>query len=149
MLKDQYLLKKGGIVQVSGGYLHESPKYWTNPEQFDPYRFMKTNQSREEKKTQSQGWLPFGGGKHLCPGRHLAFVEIVGFLAMLVYGFEVRNKDGSIIKTAPYKKQQLGEASRKPQYDIDVVIRRKEEFKGATFGFILDTNAEVEAVSVL
>jgi hypothetical protein len=151
LLKEGYFLKKGGVVQVSGGAIQESSKYWgSDAPAFNPYRFLKTTDlTREQKKAQSKGLLPFGGGKHLCPGRQLAFVEIVSFLGMLVYGFEVRMKDGSLVKPPPYKKQDLGQNSKSPEHDIDVVIRRKEEFKDVIFEFVVDTSLEAKEVSAL
>jgi len=44
------------------------------------------------------GYIPFGGGKHLCPGRNIAFAEILGTLAALLLGFEVRGTDGGLIQ---------------------------------------------------
>ncbi|KAF8857394.1 cytochrome P450 [Acephala macrosclerotiorum] len=152
MLKDKYLLKKGGIVQVSGGAIHESPKFWGDDSAtFNPYRHLKTKErTKEQKKAQSQGLMPFGGGKHLCLGRHLAFVEIVSFVAMLVYGFEVRMKDGSgLVRPPPFRRQPMGENSKKPKHDVEVLVRRKEEFRDVVFGFVVDSNVDAKAVSSL
>ncbi|KUJ15899.1 cytochrome P450 [Mollisia scopiformis] len=150
VIKDKYLLKKGGIVQICGGAIHESTRYWGQDAlTFDPYRFLENkDQSRGVKKARSQGLLPFGGGKHLCPGRNLAFVEVVSFLAMLVVGFDIRMKDGSLVQPPPYKKQYVGEASKKPEHDIEVKITRKEAYKDAVFEFWVESSVEVEESSM-
>ena len=38
------------------------------------------------------GWIPYGGGQRMCPGRHFAKQEIIGTLATLLTHFEVRLK---------------------------------------------------------
>ena len=38
---------------------------------------------------------PFGGGHLLCPGRHLAFSEIITFVATLVLGFDIKPQNGA------------------------------------------------------
>lgn len=152
ILKDTYSLKKGGIIQVIGGAVHDSRKIWGDDvDTFNPYRFLKRDGlTKEEKKAQASGLLPFGGGKHLCPGRHLAFTEIVSFVAMMVLGFEMRMKDGSgLLRLPPYKTQQLGENSKKPAHDIEVLIRRKEEFKDVVFVFDIDTSASTTKFSAV
>jgi hypothetical protein len=94
--------------------------------------------TKQQKKAQTHGLLPFGGGKHLCPGRHLAFTDIVSFVAPVVYGFEVRMKDSGLVKLPPYKTAQLGENSKKPAHDLEVLIRRRDEFKGVIRGSSVD-----------
>jgi hypothetical protein len=105
--------------------------------------------TKQQKKAQTQGLLPFGGGKHLCPGRHLAFTEIVSFVALVVYGFEVQLEGGGLLKLPPYKTAQLGENSKKPVYDLEVLIKRREEYKGVTWGFSVDPTMDIEKVSAV
>lgn len=35
------------------------------------------------------GWIPFGGGQRMCPGRHFAKQEIIGTFAMLLDMFDI------------------------------------------------------------
>ncbi len=39
------------------------------------------------------GWIPYGGGQRMCPGRHFAKQEIIGTLATLVEHFEIKLKE--------------------------------------------------------
>lgn len=39
------------------------------------------------------GWIPYGGGQRMCPGRHFAKQEIIGTLATLLTQFEIRLKE--------------------------------------------------------
>jgi cytochrome P450 len=151
MLKDTYFLKKGGVIQIIGGAIHESQEIWGDDvNTFNGRRFMKKKGlTKQQKKAQTQGLLPFGGGKHLCPGRHLAFTEIVSFVALVVYGFEVQLEGGGLLKLPPYKTAQLGENSKKPVYDLEVLIKRREEYKGVTWGFSVDPTMDIEKVSAV
>jgi hypothetical protein len=36
------------------------------------------------------GWIPYGGGQRMCPGRHFAKQEIIGTLALLLTDFEIQ-----------------------------------------------------------
>lgn len=49
--------------------LHHEPDIYPNPHRFDPERFL-------DKRPQPQHWLPWGGGRKRCPGRHLATLEM-------------------------------------------------------------------------
>lgn len=45
--------------------LHRDPKYYPNPEVFDPERFIEGNKSSRPHGT----FLPFGDGPRICIGR--------------------------------------------------------------------------------
>ncbi len=100
MLNDQCLLKKGSLLQIPTGALQSDPKIWgTDVKEFKPERWLAQDSlSKEAKKAQTMVFIPFGGGKNLCPGRHLAFTEITGFVAMLLYGFELSMSDGGVLQ---------------------------------------------------
>ncbi|CZT43814.1 related to cytochrome P450 7B1 [Rhynchosporium secalis] len=103
--KSTYLLRKGWDIQIPAGVPHRSTEVWgPNAASFDARRFMKldTKSAMSEKaKEEKQAYIPLGGGKHLCPGRNFAFAEMLGFIATLIVGFDVKAKDGGLI-TVPY-----------------------------------------------
>lgn len=78
MLNNQYLLKKGSLIQIATDIVQSDLKTWgLDAKSFNARRFIeKESLSKEEKKAQTQAWMPFGGGRNMCPGRHLAFTEI-------------------------------------------------------------------------
>ena len=69
---------------VMGVYIaHHSPKYWTDPEKFDPDRF-----SRERmKKRVKYSYLPFAAGKRACIGGALSQIENTLALVTLLRRF--------------------------------------------------------------
>ncbi len=70
------------IVYLYG--LHHNPKYWNDPNLFQPERFSEANR----KEFPSQAYKPFGGGPRLCIGNHFALMEMQVIVAELVRRFE-------------------------------------------------------------
>lgn len=127
-----YLLRKGSDIQMPAEVTHNSPDIWgSNASSFDARRFIKTNDNNmtEIEKEQKRAYFPFGGGKHLCPGRQFAFAEILGVLYVLLLGFEVKGMDGKSIQVPYLGKAKLGEAVAKPRgkgAEMGAKITRRE-----------------------
>ncbi|KAG6751063.1 hypothetical protein POTOM_044441 [Populus tomentosa] len=56
---------------------HKNPKYFPDPEKFDPSRF-------EGKGPAPYTFVPFGGGPFMCAGKEYARLEILVFMHNLV-----------------------------------------------------------------
>ncbi|KAH7834729.1 hypothetical protein Vadar_019038 [Vaccinium darrowii] len=61
---------------------HKNPKYFPEPEKFDPSRF-------EGSGPAPFTYVPFGGGPRMCPGREYARQEILVFLHNVVTKFKI------------------------------------------------------------
>ncbi|XP_043717153.1 cytochrome P450 71B10-like isoform X2 [Telopea speciosissima] len=72
-------------VQVNVYAIGRDPKYWMNPEEFMPERFM--DNSIDHKGTHFE-FLPFGAGRRSCPGIHMGISIIELTLANLLYAFD-------------------------------------------------------------
>ncbi|MEM8593541.1 MAG: cytochrome P450, partial [Pseudomonadota bacterium] len=57
------------ILFMPAAFNQRDPKFWTEPDKFDPMRF---TEGREEHKTHPYCYHPFGGGAHKCIGMHFA-----------------------------------------------------------------------------
>jgi len=93
-----YVLKKGTDLQIAGSVLRGFQDIWgPDPTVFDPDRFTperESAQTSDESKVRKAAYFPFGGGKHLCPGRNFAYLEILATTCMVVSGFDVEPLDG-------------------------------------------------------
>jgi len=124
--------------------LHDSAAIWgPDVDTFDARRFIKRDtlsrtspQEREQKKLQTQGFIPFGGGIHLCPGRFFALAEILGMVAVWTLGYEfVDSKNGSAVQVPKQSPQRFGEAIKKPDGKTMVKVRRREGWENITWKF--------------
>ena len=85
LLKD-LKVPKGLAVAIPIYSLHMDPKFWPNPEKFDPERFTpEAKQSRDPYVYQ-----PFGHGPHNCVGMRFAQMEMKLVLARILkkYSFQ-------------------------------------------------------------
>ncbi|KAI3390376.1 hypothetical protein diail_9880, partial [Diaporthe ilicicola] len=74
---DEYLLKKGNLVQMPAEPIHADTALWgPTAAEYDPYRFV--------KQKLAPGFLPWGAPPHLCPARQFAALEVLLVLALLV-----------------------------------------------------------------
>nr|QPZ88879.1 cytochrome P450 CYP6DA1 [Rhopalosiphum padi]UOW66127.1 cytochrome P450 6A13 [Rhopalosiphum padi] len=79
--------------------IHHDPKYYSDPEIFDPERFSEENMSSIPHGT----FLPFGDGPRICIGLRFAMMEAKTGLAEILSKFEISpcKETQSPIKTKP------------------------------------------------
>jgi len=76
-------VSKGDKIVMCTYIAHHNPKYWTEPEKFDPDRF-----SRERmKKRVKYSYLPFAAGRRACIGGALSQIENTLALVTLLRRF--------------------------------------------------------------
>ncbi|KAJ9580925.1 hypothetical protein L9F63_023897, partial [Diploptera punctata] len=81
-----YEVKPGTPVIVPLSSLHNDPKYFTDPERFDPERF----NDGPRKNIQKFTYFPFGEGPRLCLGFRFAVTQVKAGIASIVHNFEIR-----------------------------------------------------------
>lgn len=64
------------------------PKLWSNPEKFDPDRFVSGKEDADITGVSGVKMMPFGIGRRICPGLGLGTVHIHLMLARMVQEFE-------------------------------------------------------------
>lgn len=69
-------------------------KHFADPQRYDPWRWMHKREHGGEPETHGgphdvRAYLQFGAGPRVCPGRHLATVEMRLALSMLMNEFEI------------------------------------------------------------
>ncbi|MGA0557409.1 cytochrome P450 [Larkinella sp. VNQ87] len=77
--------------------LHRDPRYWENPERFDPDHFL----PERVKNRPTYAYLPFGGGPRMCIGSNFALMEMQIVLAMLVRAFDFQLVAGDKVQPEP------------------------------------------------
>jgi len=80
-------LPVGAQVLTSQWIVHRDPRFFPDPEAFDPDRFEKS----KAKDRPKYAYFPFGGGPRICIGNHFAMMEAILILAIAMqrYHFEL------------------------------------------------------------
>jgi len=144
LVADKYLLKRGCMVQIAGDAIHRDHRIWgADVGEINPYRFVHslngtfTGVSSDEKgKTiHPAAYRGFGGGSSLCPGRHFAQTEIVGFAAMVAMGWNLLPIEGDQL-VLPLKKEPLIPLGVfKPDGGMSGLLRRRPGFEHVEWSF--------------
>ncbi|PHT98285.1 hypothetical protein BC332_32805 [Capsicum chinense] len=82
-----YHIPKGTRLWVNTMKLHRDPKIWSNPDTFDPERFL-TSQAGVDVRGQQYEFIPFGSGRRSCPGITYATQVTHLAIAHLLQGFD-------------------------------------------------------------
>jgi cytochrome P450 len=84
----------GDTIGLSPYLLHRHPEFWSNPETFDPHRFLPGSAPTRPR----YAYLPFGGGRRICVGATLAQLELTLALAVLSQTVRI-----DLVPTAPLR----------------------------------------------
>ncbi len=79
--------------------IHRHPKYWTDPLEFKPERWLKSN--GDDEKFHRFAYLPFSAGGRNCIGQKFAIYEAKLILAPIIREFKIEASplmDGADIK---------------------------------------------------
>ncbi|CAK1581369.1 unnamed protein product [Parnassius mnemosyne] len=85
-LDDRLTISAGTPVYINVIGIHYDPKFYPEPERFNPDRFLLTN----EKNTCITTFVPFGEGPRSCIGRRFAMMNLRNALATIFLAYEAR-----------------------------------------------------------
>src|SRR5262249_55901327 len=85
-----YSIRRGGWVFLLPWVLHHDPRWFPEPDRFDPQRFAP---GRVEQIPQ-YAYLPFGAGPHICIGQLFAPTEMVLIVATILQHFRLEAAPG-------------------------------------------------------
>jgi cytochrome P450 len=74
----EYEIPAGGVILMSQFLVHRDPRWWSNPESFDPDRWLTDQPDRPR-----YAYFPFGGGPRQCIGEAFAWLEGILLIATL------------------------------------------------------------------
>jgi cytochrome P450 len=92
-----YRVRRGSVVAMSPFTIHRNPRYWDNPNEFDPDRFSAARATARPK----YAYLPFGGGPRLCIGNAFAMMEAQIILAMVASEWSLALAPGFTVELDP------------------------------------------------
>lgn len=104
-------IPKDIMTLISVYHLHRNPKYWKQPNNFVPERFL----DKAHPLANSDAYFPFGAGPRMCIGFYFALMEITVVLANLFYHFDLKLVENQTIEFEPL-------VTLKPKNGIQVEI---------------------------
>ncbi|XP_023742028.1 flavonoid 3',5'-hydroxylase 2 [Lactuca sativa] len=88
-----YTIPKGCTVFLNVWAIHRDPRYWDNPLEFNPERFLA---NKCDFIGSNLNFFPFGSGRRSCPGVPLAEKMQMFILASLLHSFEWKLPEGEV-----------------------------------------------------
>ncbi|KXT16518.1 hypothetical protein AC579_1349 [Pseudocercospora musae] len=121
VFSDGTRIPAGTMLAVPVYTIARDQAHFSDPEKFDPYRFTKAREGGNNDHLQfasvTHGTMAFGCGKHACPGRFFAALEIKLILIHLLKHFDVKAKPGQDGVTRRYGNME---------YDSMVSMKRSD-----------------------
>ena len=86
-----WLVPAGAVVIAAQAVTHRDPRWWPEPDRFDPLRFTAEGKAARPK----MAYFPFGAGPRICIGEGFAWMEAVLIVATLAqkWRFELVSSD--------------------------------------------------------
>jgi cytochrome P450 len=108
---DGYPIPANTLIFISPFVTHRDPKYWLDPERFDPDRFTAEQVASRPRHV----YYPFGEGPHVCLGNNFALMEMQLILVMTLQRFRLKLFPNHPIALKP-------EATLRPKYGMKMTI---------------------------
>jgi len=94
---DGYLIPANTLIFITPYITHRNPRYWPDPEKFDPDRFTPEAVAGRPKHV----YYPFGEGPHVCIGSNFAMMEMQLILAASLPRFHLKLVPGQTVALKP------------------------------------------------
>ncbi|KAI0668027.1 cytochrome P450 [Trametes maxima] len=106
-LDDGTFIPRGTFVSAASYPTHHDNSLYADPEYFDPFRFARLREeeggaTRHQFVNTSVDYMPFGHGKHACPGRFFAANELKAMLAYIVLHYDLELPEGTELPVNHY-----------------------------------------------
>jgi cytochrome P450 len=112
---DGYRIPPNTLIFLTPFVTHRDPRYWPDPETFDPDRFTPDQAASRPRHF----YYPFGEGPHVCIGNNFALMEMQLILAAALQRFHLRLVPGHPIAFKP-------EATLRPRNGMKMSVKKIE-----------------------
>jgi cytochrome P450 len=110
---DGYPIPPKTLIFITPFITHRDPKYWPDPERFDPDRFTPEQVSSRPRHV----YYPFGEGPHVCIGNNFALMEMQLIIAIALQRFRLRLVPNHPIALKP-------EATLRPKHGMKMTVEK-------------------------
>jgi len=112
----EYTVPAGSTIMMSQYVMHHDPRYFNEPERFDPERW-----SSEAKSSLPRfSYFPFGGGIRGCIGEPFAWMEGILVLASIARQWKMSLVPGHRVELDPA-------ITLRPKYGVKMKLERRNE----------------------
>ncbi|THY99138.1 cytochrome P450 [Aureobasidium pullulans] len=159
-----YLLKKGTAMLLSIKCNHRDPLIWgASVNDFVADRFFDGENKRQDpvgveervahdddhtgtdaRNLRRKAYMPFGGGKELCPGPNFATSEMLGTMVILILGYDIRRKDGGVLDLPKFAQPKMTQTTARPHpgADLQATVSRREGWEDILWSVRTHTDPE-------
>lgn len=110
----KHLIPKGVQVLMVQHVVHRDPRYFPDPQKFQPQRW----EDGLEKKIPKYVYFPFGGGPRVCIGNHYNMIESTLILATAIQKFDIQMlKDRGT--------ELLPSITLQPRHKVHITVRQR------------------------
>ncbi len=113
-----YTIPKGASIMAPQYAVHRDPRWWANPDVFDPERFTEAAKAARPRNS----YFPFGGGSRQCIAEGLAWMEGTLCLAIIARDWRLTPAPGS-----PAKPVLDPAISLRPKHGMPIRVDRREQ----------------------
>lgn len=110
-----YVLPAGARIFVSQWVMHRDPRYFPEPERFDPMRWTPEAMAARPKFS----YFPFGGGVRQCIGEGFAWTVGILVVAAISQRWQMRLVPGHRVEMEPL-------ITLRPKYGMRMVVERRK-----------------------
>jgi cytochrome P450 len=110
----EYIVPAGSTIYMSPYVIHRDPRYYPDPEKFDPERWTPEAEAQRPKFA----YLPFGGGPRVCIGEPFAWMEGILIIATLARRWRMRLVPGHAVALRPL-------ITLRPRYGMQMILERR------------------------
>lgn len=118
-------IPKGAQILISQWVVQRDPRFFPNPEGFDPDRWL----PERAKSIPRYAYFPFGGGPRVCIGNHFALMEATLVMAAIMQRFHVELLPGQRLELKP-------SVTLRQKRALKILIRDAEQPTRATTGLV-------------